>query len=499
MCVALNVADPIWIPLTATINTYIHEQTAAASSWTVTHNLGEENVIVQVYDDANQMVIPDTVTPSSTHELVVTFGTAVSGRVMVMYSDTIPTNGIGVIDPFASNFLFTLSNPNPTGTALNDEFGNAVDMSASYALVGAYKEDDANTESGKAYIFSTSTGSLLQTLDNPNPVGTTADDNFGFAVGVSESYAIVGAPHEDDANASSGKAYIFNPSTGALLQTLDNPSPVAPSTFDLFGSAVDVSTTHAVVGAYEEDDGSGNTSGKVYIYNPANGSLLNTIDNPNPIDTSEDDQFGRFLAVSPTYLIASAAKEDSAIGEDDSSGAVYVFNVSTAALLHTKTNPNTSLVGADGVFGEALAITDTYFAVGTTFETGNDGSGSGVVYVYDTVSGSLLYTITNPNAFSTDSSDRFGSSVSLTDTHLIVGATGEDETLDINSGKAYIFLLSDGSLLETIDNRNLYGTATSDEFGNAVAISGNNFMVAAHFEDDESGLNAGKAYLYSLV
>lgn len=99
MCVALNVADPIWIPLTSSIDTYVHEQTSTSTTWTITHNLGEENVILQIYNDLNEMVIPDTVTPTNANEMVVTFGVATVGRAILMFGDEIPANGIGIIDP----------------------------------------------------------------------------------------------------------------------------------------------------------------------------------------------------------------------------------------------------------------------------------------------------------------------------------------------------------------------------------------------------------------
>jgi len=99
MAVALNATDPIWIPLTASIDTYIHEQETTSITWTVTHNLGEENVILQVYNDANELIIPDIVTPTDTNVIVLTFSTAITGRAIVMFGDTIPANGVGIIDP----------------------------------------------------------------------------------------------------------------------------------------------------------------------------------------------------------------------------------------------------------------------------------------------------------------------------------------------------------------------------------------------------------------
>ena len=79
------------------------------------------------------------------------------------------------------------------------------------AIVGARSEDDAGgTGSGKAYIFNVTSGALVHTLDNPNAYGTSADDNFGYSVALSGNSAIVGARNEDDAGGSqSGKAYIY--------------------------------------------------------------------------------------------------------------------------------------------------------------------------------------------------------------------------------------------------------------------------------------------------
>ena len=122
--------------------------------------------------------------------------------------------------------LFTLNNPDAYGTSENDRFGISVALSGNYALVGAYLEDDAGgSNSGKAYIFDVTTGSLLHTLNNPNAYDTSANDNFGYAVALSGNYALVGAYLEDDAGgADSGKAYIFDVTTGNLLHTLNNPN-----------------------------------------------------------------------------------------------------------------------------------------------------------------------------------------------------------------------------------------------------------------------------------
>jgi len=164
--------------------------------------------------------------------------------------------------------LHTLDNPNAYNTSANDYFSYSLSICDNYAIVGARLEDDAGgSSSGKAYIFNPSTGALLYTLDNPNAYSTSGGDNFGYSVSICDNYAIVGAYEEDDAGGTdSGKAYIFDPSTGNLLYTLDNPNAYNTSANDKFGSSVSISNSHAIVGAYLEDDAGGTSSGKAYIF-----------------------------------------------------------------------------------------------------------------------------------------------------------------------------------------------------------------------------------------
>ena len=116
---------------------------------------------------------------------------------------TVTTGGVSL--------KFTLNNPNAYGTSAADYFGEAVAISGNYAIVGAAEDDAAGSSSGKAYIFDVPTGALVHTLNNPNAYGTSLSDLFGHVVAISDNYAIVGAYGEDDAGGSaSGKAYVFD-------------------------------------------------------------------------------------------------------------------------------------------------------------------------------------------------------------------------------------------------------------------------------------------------
>ena len=164
--------------------------------------------------------------------------------------------------------MWTLNNPNAYSTSANDYFGYNVDISGNYAIVGAYQENDAGgSHAGKAYIFNVITGALVRTLNDPNAYGTSANDFFGFRVGISTNYCIVGAYQEGDAGGTmSGKAYIFNINTGTLVKTLNDPNAYGTSKNDYFGFSVDISGSVAIVGAYQENDAGGSHAGKAYIF-----------------------------------------------------------------------------------------------------------------------------------------------------------------------------------------------------------------------------------------
>lgn len=89
ICIDLNSGTPIWIPLTNEVNTFSFQQSPAASTWTIAHNLGTTNPMVQVYSNTvpPKMLIPDEVNIVDSNNLTVTFGSAQDGIAVLMYGD----------------------------------------------------------------------------------------------------------------------------------------------------------------------------------------------------------------------------------------------------------------------------------------------------------------------------------------------------------------------------------------------------------------------------
>ncbi len=114
MMVNMNGIDPVWVPLTNTIDTYVFTQPSPATTWTITHGLNTTTPLVQLYDDATQkMTIPQDVEVTSNNQVIVTFAIPISGRCIVMYGD--PTigvvNGAQVLQPNQVTYTWTQYSP----------------------------------------------------------------------------------------------------------------------------------------------------------------------------------------------------------------------------------------------------------------------------------------------------------------------------------------------------------------------------------------------------
>ena len=105
-------------------------------------------------------------------------------------------------------------------------FGNSISISGVYAIVGAFGEDEDAAggatmfAAGSAYIFERIAGVWTQ-ANKIVPSDRAIADNFGYSVGISGAYPIVGAYTEDENAAggatmsAAGSAYVF--STGVVL------------------------------------------------------------------------------------------------------------------------------------------------------------------------------------------------------------------------------------------------------------------------------------------
>ena len=322
-----------------------------------------------------------------------------------------------IIDTVSGNVTATINNPNPI-TAGSFARRNSVGTDGTHVVLG-------NRDQDEVYVYNMS-GTLLRTISGPD-----SGAMFGHSVKIDGDYIVVGGYNQD-------KAYICSTSTGAILHTLTNPN-VYGSTPDQFGQVVDISGNFMVVSTVEEDAADGSNSGVAYVYTVDAGSLLHTFVNPNAHGTSALDNFGIDCALDGNYLVVGAFGEsDAAVGSG--SGKAYFYNVATGTLLHTIDNPNPDSGTEVDYMGWSVDVEGQTAIVSAWYETGAAGADSGKCYLYDVVSGNLLHTIEDPDLYSASGTDdRFGSEVAIAGNYFAVSAKGEDHASQDNVGALYVF------------------------------------------------------------
>ena len=150
----------------------------------------------------------------------------------------------------------------PDDGAVNDQFGISVAISDATAIIGAIGDDDNGDNSGSAFVFDTTTGAQLAKL---LPDDGAAGDRFGWSVAISGATAIVGAYSDDDNDSDSGVAYLFDTTTGQQISKLLADDGAAG---DELGWSVAISGATAIAGARYDDD-NGDDSGSAYLFDAA--------------------------------------------------------------------------------------------------------------------------------------------------------------------------------------------------------------------------------------
>ena len=357
--------------------------------------------------------------------------------------------------------------------ASSDYFGRSVALDGDYALIGSYGDDDNGVNSGSAYLFDSSTGDFLQKFIAPDGASS---DYFGRSVAIYGNQALIGSVGDDDNGSLSGSAYLFDLTSGNLLQKFIAPDGVSN---DRFGLSVAIDGNQALIGSYLDDD-KGSASGSAYLFDSTTGDLIQKIVAP---DAASGDWFGYSVALDGDYaLIGSYYDDDN--GAD--SGSAYLFDTTSGSFLQKLTAPDGA---SSDNFGRSVALDGDYALIGSYYDDDN-GLGSGSAYLFDTTTGSFLQKILAPDGASYD---YFGYSVALDGEYALIGSLLDDDN-GYKSGSAYLFDTTAGDLIQKIIAPD---GASYDHFGNSVALDGGRALIGSVFGDDK-GTDSGSAYLFVI-
>ena len=451
-----------------------------------------------------------------------------------------------------------LDNPTPQANA---EFGFAVagvgDVNGDGVpdvLVGAPRQNvgPGNYWQGRAFVFSGADGSPLHTLNNP---GAPSRAEFGYAVagagdvnGDGVPDLLVGAPGQNvGVIIEQGQAFVFSGADGSRLHTLNDPTPQRMARFgsdvagvgDVNGDGV----PDLLVGAPRQDVGVIIEQGQAFVFSGADGSLLHTLNDPNPQAAGEffeGPEFGKAVAGVgdvngdgvPDLLVGAPGQH---VGGNSVQGQAFVFSGADGSLLHTLDDPTpqalarfgSDVAGVGDVNGDGVpdllvgaVLKDVAGVIqGQPLVFTNQGQ----AFVFSGADGSLLHTLDDPTP---QALARFGSDVAgVGDVNgdgvpdLLVGAVLKDVAGVIqgqplvftNQGQAFVFSGADGSLLHTLDDPTQQeadvssgGFTMGAQFGKDVAGVGDvngdgvpDLLVGAVWQKVEGNALQGRAFVFS--
>ncbi len=347
-----------------------------------------------------------------------------------------------------------------------DMFRSSMDTVGNKIVVGASgKIIDGIDYAGGLYVFDDNTGSLLFTIDNPDP---DRGDDFGKHMITTDNNIVVGLHIESPNDVQNkGMMYVFEGDTGSLLYTIDNPNGKVDDGW--FGNRIGSMGDNVISGSHFKNS-EGKWEYEVHVFDGNTGSLLYTL---NDFISDDSSGFGYSSVFFNESIAVYAPDEDP--NDDIHTNTIQVFDAKIGSFQYVIENPDPSI----GHFGKHLAEVNDNLVVGVpTYEY--DDSLSGFIYVFDGQTGSLLFTIEYPEEKNTDA--EFGGYLSAVGDNIALRSTSDqtdhDNFLPI-SDVFYVFDGQTGSLLLTLDepelkdqNSGLYISSVNSN-GN-LAISGMN-------------------------
>ena len=301
------------------------------------------------------------------------------------------------------------------------------------------------------------TPSVILPPTHITPEYPAADGYFGAAVAIYGNAVLVGEPNYDNDH---GTAEIYGITDG-VWDPSGSFSPDNPTDEEsYFGSSVAISNNDVAIGEPGATYATKQDAGAAYVGFPD----VIQVHSPNPVKNGD---FGKSVALSGNTLV---------VGEPGNSTA-YIYNAG-----NPDAGPVYTLYGVAGTdFGNVVAIS------GNTLAVGEPGYNFGTVRIFTntgsgwTQAGQVTSSLENTG---------FGTSLALSGNTLVVG----EPDYSIGVGRVDIYT-SSGSAWNL--NRTLMADTKTNgnEFGDAVAVSGNTIVVGEPW--GKSGYGIGDAYLYT--
>jgi hypothetical protein len=240
---------------------------------------------------------------------------------------------------------------------------------------------------------------------------------------------------------------------------------------DGIGSSVAISGTTAIVGAYDH----AKDAGRAYVFSKT-GSGWHQVAELQGADTVAGDEFGSSVAISGMTAVVGAGDHA------DHAGSAYVFTKTPGGWKQAAELQGSDTIAGD-YFGWSVAISGTTAVVGAY----GHAHSAGRAYVFTKTPGGWKQDAELQGDDSL-AGDQFGSSVAISGTTAVVGATNRAAA----SGRAYMFTKTGSGWKQAAEVKGS-DTVSGNHFGWSVAISGATAIVGAFLQAN----SAGRAYVFT--
>lgn len=365
--------------------------------------------------------------------------------------------------------------PNDRLNADYGQFGHSISVDGNRMLVGAYNA----SESGLAYVyeFHDDMWNQVAVLNNNRQ---NANNQFGYSVSLLGNRAIVGAPFGNGSFDSSA-VYVFDLIEGDWQET-QVLFPAENLLFSRFGASVSLITDRILIGSPNEGEDSAGAA-YVYDYNNSNWELTQRFQSD---DVQSSDNFGWSVSLQNNTAIISAPNDDD-LG--DNSGAAYLFNFDGLSWQQTaKIVAEDSFAGER--FGHRVDIDQQRLVVGSDISA-NAVTNNSFVYIFELINGNWLFT---QKLTEGSNQSQFGSSVNLNGNYLVVGATSYPFCCN-KTGAVFLYEYLNGSWER---QRTIVpaSESNSSRFGSSVVITDSQILVGAN-RHQGGAVNSGSVFWYT--
>jgi hypothetical protein len=202
------------------------------------------------------------------------------------------------------------------------------------------------------------------------------------------------------------------------------------------------------------------------------------------------DEFGHSVSLDgDTVLIGAPANSDNGAW----TGSAYVFiRTGTTWAQQQKLLPSDSAL--DDTFGLCVSLDGDTALIGAGWDDNDNGVDSGSAYVF-TRTGTTWTQQAKLLALDGAAGDCFGASVALSGDNALIGAVFDDDN-GVDYGYAYVFTRTGTTWTQQAKLLASDGAAGDQFSGYTSSISGNTVLIGANYDDDK-GADSGSAYVFT--